>query len=92
MEEKNVTCPHCSEKVTFKRNEKGRWVGRIVGGGFGWWLASGLGIAGGILGFPIAIAAGVVGLAIGAAAGDTLGKKMDDSNATCPKCNEGLVL
>ena len=71
-------------------------VGMTGGGeslsGFGYWLASGLGIAGGILGFPIAIAAGIVGLAIGASAGNTVGKKIDDSNTTCPKCNKGLVL
>ena len=92
MEEKNVTCPHCSEKVTFKRDQKGRWAGRVLGSGIGWWIASGLGIAGAILGFPIAIAAGVVGLGIGAAAGDTIGKIIDDANAKCPKCNKGLVL
>ena len=92
MEEKDITCPHCSEKVTFKRNDDGRWMGRIAGGGVGYWLGSGLGVAGAILGFPVAMAAGVVGLAVGVSAGDTLGKMMDDANAICPRCNKGLVL
>lgn len=91
-ETKDVTCPHCGERVTFMRDETGRWVGRVVGGGLGWWLASGLGIAGAILGFPIAVAAGVIGIVIGVAAGNEIGKRIDDSNATCPKCNKGMVL
>jgi DNA-directed RNA polymerase subunit RPC12/RpoP len=89
---KNVTCPHCSERVTFRRDKSGRWTGRVVGGGIGWWLASGLGIAGGVLGFPVAIAAGVVGLAVGASVGNNVGKKKDDDNAKCPKCSKSLVL
>jgi len=89
---KNITCPHCGEKVIFKRDKTGRWVGRVVGGGIGYWLAGSLGIAGAVLGFPVAIAGGLVGLAIGASAGNEVGKRVDDSNSICPKCKKGLVL
>ena len=89
---KNVTCPHCGEKVFFKRASSGRWVGTVVGGGLGYWLASGLGIAGAILASPVAIAAGVVGLGIGAILGNRVGKKIDDRNAKCPKCGNSMVL
>ncbi|MBC8198143.1 MAG: hypothetical protein H8E60_09685 [Candidatus Marinimicrobia bacterium] len=91
-ESKNVTCPHCGEKVIFKRDETGRWIGRIAGGGLGYWIASGLGIAGAFIGFPVAIAAGVLGLAVGVVVGDKIGEKIDNSNATCPKCDKGMVL
>ncbi len=47
---KNVRCPHCDKSVSFKQNASGKWVGTIAGGGAGWVVASGLGIAGGILG------------------------------------------
>ena len=89
---KNITCPHCSEKIIFEKSESGKWTGRIVGGTVGYWLASGLGIAGGILGFPIAMAAGIVGLSVGAITGNSIGEKIDNSNTTCPKCKKGLIL
>lgn len=92
MSTKRVTCPHCSTKVEFKRDSTGKWVGTVAGGGLGYWLAGSLGIAGSILGWPVAIAAAGVGLALGAAAGNRIGAAYDDSQATCPNCKKGMVL
>ena len=69
------SCPHCSAKVTFNRAFKGRWVGAVAGGGFGLYLASGLGLAGAIVGAPIAIPATLVGGSACALLGVGLGKK-----------------
>ena len=85
-----VKCPHCKAVVTFKRDAKGRWVGTIAGGGLGYALAAGLGIAGAILSAPVAIPAAAVGLLIGAALGNRAGAAWDDSGSECPKCKEWI--
>jgi ribosomal protein L37AE/L43A len=92
MAEKRVTCPHCNASVVFKRNSAGRWVGTVAGGGLGYLLAAGLGIAGAILAWPVAIPAAAVGVGIGAIVGNRAGKAVDDARAKCPKCNKSMVL
>ncbi len=91
-EQMRVSCPHCGKNSVFERNATGRWVGTAAGGGLGWLLAGSLGVAGTIIGFPVAVAAAGIGLAIGAAAGNRVGKAIDDSQATCPHCKQSMVL
>ena len=87
---KQVRCPHCNEFVNFERSAGGRWAGTIAGGGMGFAMASRLGIAGKILGAPIAIPAALVGLAIGALLGNRTGAVVD-SSAECPNCGETIT-
>ena len=94
MAEKRVTCPHCCEKVIFKRDSSGRWVGTVAGAGVGAGIFWGLGIAGAILGFPVALGTGatVGGALLIGALGNRVGKKYDDNEAKCPNCDESMVL
>lgn len=90
--EKNVTCPHCKSEVIFKRNAKGRFVGTVVGGGIGYGLASGIGLAGAILGASVALPATAIGIGLFAIIGNRIGKEVDNSMPKCPKCKKKLVL
>jgi DNA-directed RNA polymerase subunit RPC12/RpoP len=90
--EKQIACPHCKSEVLFKKNSSGRWIGTIAGGGIGYFLASGLGIAGAIFSAPIAIPAALVGAGALALLGNRVGKDIDNSKPKCPKCNKKLVL
>jgi hypothetical protein len=92
IERKQVNCPHCGHCCLFERSATGRWVGAVAGGGLGWFLAGGLGLAGTIIGFPVAVAAAGVGLAVGVVTGNRIGKAFDDSQATCPHCRQSMVL
>ena len=87
-----VECPHCKAVVHFKRDATGRWVGTLAGGSVGWALASTLGIAGTVLGAPIAIPAALVGLGIGAALGNRAGAAWDNAGGDCPKCKNWIPI
>lgn len=87
-----VVCPHCGQTTSFNRKSVGRWVGTATGGGVGYFIGSGLGIAGGILSAPIAIPATLVGLGIGAFIGNRAGKSIDNKKATCINCGKSVVL
>ncbi len=91
-EVKKIQCPHCKKTVEFERNSTGEWVGTVIVGGVGYWLASGLGIAGAILGASVAIPAALVGLGIGSFVGNRVGKMIDDSNVECPNCKGSLSI
>ena len=88
---KEVQCPHCRKQVRFEKGEAGRWVGTIVGGTAGYGVASGLGIAGAILGAPIAIPATIVGVVVCALLGNRVGAIADNS-VLCPSCKKGIQL
>ena len=88
---KQVQCPHCNKRVRFKKDEAGRWVGTLVGGGAGYGLASTLGIAGTVLGAPIAIPAAVVGIVIFALLGNRVGAIADNS-VQCPSCKKYMSI
>ena len=88
---KEVQCPHCNKRVRFEKGEAGRWVGTIVGGGAGYGLASTLGIAGAVLGAPIAISAAIVGLIGGALLGNRVGAIADNS-VQCPNCKKHMSI
>lgn len=90
--EKQISCPHCKTDINFKKDNKGRLVGTIAGGGIGAGIASGLGIAGAIVSAPIAIPATLVGLGLFAIIGNKFGKDYDNNQAKCPNCKKNLVL
>ena len=85
-----IECPSCKSVVEFSRSSNGQWLGTIAGGGLGLWLASGLGLAGGILGAPIAIPATFVGLGVGAIIGNRTGALFDGGK--CPNCGKSISL
>jgi len=87
---REIICPCCKKKVVFKKNSAGKWVGTIGGGGAGYFLASGLGIAGAILGAPIAIPAALVGLGIGTILGNRVGAALDNATVKCPSCGKSM--
>ena len=87
-EVKQIRCPHCDKLVRFKRNSAGKWIGTIVGGALGWKLAAGLGLAGAILGAPVAIPAALAGLGLGALIGNRAGSIVDNATVECPNCRE----
>jgi len=92
-EVKKIKCPHCEKMVKFERNSAGKWVGTVIGAVGGYWLCSGLGIAGGILGMPVAIPAALVGLGIVAFIGNRIGAMKDDKAAAkCPSCGESVSI
>ena len=84
-----VECPGCKSVVEFRKSSKGQLLGTVAGGGFGWWIASGLGLAGGILGAPVAIPAALVGLGVGAIIGNRTGALFD--RGKCPKCGDSIT-
>ena len=88
---KKVVCPHCNTKVQFKRNDRGKWVGTIVGGGAGYGLAAGLTTTIYTLLPPTLIAAPVFGLIIGGLLGKKTGEIIDN-NVKCPKCGKRFSL
>ena len=89
---KKVVCPHCSAKVQYKKNAAGQWIGTVGGAGAGYVIAGTLGIAGTILGAPIAIPAAIVGGVIGALIGNRGGDAVDRAVAKCPKCGKSIRL
>ncbi|MDO6674262.1 hypothetical protein C7448_10111 [Tenacibaculum gallaicum] len=89
---KQKYCPHCKTEILFKKDKKGRIIGTAIGGGVGYTLASGLGIAGAVLGAPIAIPAALVGAGLFAVMGNKFGKDFDNSRLKCPKCEKKIVL
>lgn len=90
--EKNISCPYCKTELIFKKDNKGKIIGTVAGGGIGFGVASSLGIAGAILGAPIAIPATLVGVSLFAILGNKFGKDFDNSRPKCPKCKNNLVL
>lgn len=90
--EKNISCPHCKTDLVFKKDNKGKFIGTVVGGGVGFGLASGIGIAGAILGASLAMPATLVGIGLFAIIGNRFGKDFDNANQKCPKCKNNLVL
>jgi len=76
----------------FKKNFAGKWVGAIGGGGVGYFLAAGLGIAGGIMGAPIAIPGALIGLGLGAVLGNQAGAALDNSTVKCPNCEKFMAV
>jgi len=89
---KKVQCPHCKEMVSLERNSAGKWVGTIAGGGVGYGLTAGLGIAGAILGASIAIPAVIIGVGIGALLGNRAGAMVDNTSVKCPNCGESISI
>ena len=89
---KNINCPHCKTEISFNKDKKGRVVGTVVGGGIGYGIASSLGIAGVILGAPIAIPATLVGAGLFAVLGNKFGKDFDNNQPKCPNCKKKLIL
>jgi ribosomal protein L37AE/L43A len=89
---KKVVCPHCSKEVEFRRNSKGTWVGTVGGAGAGYFLASGLGIAGAVLGASVAIPAALVGLGVGAIIGNRVGSAIDNAIVKCPNCKKTMSI
>lgn len=55
-------------------------------------LSSGLGIAGGILGAPVAIPAALVGLVKGVILGNRGGDAVDNATVKCPNCSKGISI
>jgi hypothetical protein len=88
---RKIICPECDKDFGIKKGKSGRWIGTVVGGGGGAWLFSSLGIAGSILGWPIAIPATFVGLGIGAFVGNRAGKGIDNE-LKCPHCDKYVSL
>jgi len=89
---KKIQCPHCGKKINFKRSSTGKWIGTIAGGGVGYAVAGGLGIAGAILGAPIAIPGAIVGVAIGTLLGNRAGSMVDNLNVKCPNCKKSMSI
>jgi ssDNA-binding Zn-finger/Zn-ribbon topoisomerase 1 len=89
---KNISCPHCKAELIFKRDNKGKIIGTVAGGGIGFGISSSLGIAGVILGAPIAIPATLVGVGLFALLGNKFGKDIDNKRLKCPKCKSNLIL
>ena len=87
-----IQCPNCNKTVTFKRNSSGKWVGTIAGGGIGYGLTAGLGIAGAVLGASIAIPAVLLGVGIGALLGNRVGAMIDNATVKCPACGESISI
>jgi len=91
-EVRKVECPHCKKNVQFQRNSTRQWIESVIGGGTGFQLASGLGIAGSIMGAPVAIPATLVGLGIGVFVGNRVGAKFDNANVKCSNCGKTFSL
>ena len=89
---KKVQCPHCKEMVNFERNSAGKWIGTIAGGGVGYVLTAGIGIAGAVLGASVAIPAAFLGVGIGALLGNRVGALVDNTSAKCPNCEESISI
>ena len=89
---KEVQCPHSRKQVRFEKGEAGRWVGTIVGGTAGYGLAFKLGIAGTVLGAPIAIPAAIVGVVVCALLGNRAGAMVDNPDVQCPSCKKYMSI
>lgn len=87
---RNINCPHCKKEISFRKNKKGKIVGTLVGGGLGYGLTSGLGIAGAIFGISVALPATLVGVGVVALIGNQFGKDFDNSQLKCPSCKKKL--
>jgi len=89
---KKVQCPHCKEMVSLEKNSTGKWIGTIVGGGIGYVLTAGIGIAGVIFGISFAISAVFIGIGVGALIGNRVGAMIDNTNAKCPNCGKKISI
>ena len=103
MRVKKVVCEHCQNAVEFKRN-KGRWTGRVIGGGVG---GVTLGTMGGIVGAGLGVVGAVAGLTVGAAVtiplaliggvigilgGGSIGGAVAKDAERCPICGGSIHL
>src|SRR5208283_107320 len=93
---REIFCPKCDKSVTFKRDKRGKWIARIIGGGAGTGagalLTAGLGVAGAIAGAPVAIPALLIGGGVGLLLGAFTGNAIAPDVARCPNCQTPISL
>lgn len=93
---RKIQCPKCDRLVSFKRDKRGKWAALIVGGGAGTGtgvlLTYGLGLAGAVLGAPVATPALFVGSVVGLLLGALTGNAIASDVARCPECRTPISL